>query len=135
MAHHENFDKQIFCQEKSILPFEWMICVKYNWRYAEFRQKIFCKRLVTRAETHIFPCKNIKFTCKIGISRDCFNFLPIFGSSKSSKSQRNGWWICVDEKLKCDSVHWSAWRFNNMQISPWSLFIPICPLFDQQCFI
>ena len=33
MAHHKNFDKQIFRQEKSILPFEWMICVKYNWRY------------------------------------------------------------------------------------------------------
>ena len=33
MAHHKNFDKQIFRYEKSILPFEWMICVKYNQRY------------------------------------------------------------------------------------------------------
>ena len=39
------------------------------------------------------------------------------------------------ENLKCDSFHWSACRFNNMQIALWSLFIPICPLFDQQCFI
>ena len=33
MAHHKNFDKQIFRQEKSILSFEWMIFVKYNQRY------------------------------------------------------------------------------------------------------
>ena len=29
-AHHRNFDKQFFCQGKSILPFEWMVCVRYR---------------------------------------------------------------------------------------------------------
>ena len=29
------------------------------------------------------------------------------------------------KNLKCDRFHWSAWHFNNMQISLWSLFIPM----------
>ena len=28
--HHRNFNKQLFHQGKSILPFEWTICVKYT---------------------------------------------------------------------------------------------------------
>ena len=53
-----------------------IFATKIDLKNAEFRQKIFRKRLATRAETQIFPCKNIK----VGISSDCFNFLPIFRS-------------------------------------------------------
>jgi len=37
-AHYtcRNFDKHLFCQGNSVLPFECMICVKYNWRYHFF---------------------------------------------------------------------------------------------------
>ena len=31
-------DAQLFGARKSILPFEWTICVKYNRRYTFFRQ-------------------------------------------------------------------------------------------------
>ena len=62
-----------------------IFATKIDLKNAEFRQKIFRKQLATRAETQIFPCKNIK----IGISSDCFNFLPIFGTLWSSRCQRN----------------------------------------------
>ena len=51
---------------------------------------------------------------KIGISSDCFNFLTIFRSLRSSKSQKNGRWICeVIENLKCDTF---SYRHNVLTI-------------------
>jgi len=43
-AHHRNFDKQFFCLGKSILPFEWAVCVRYmyNWRYHFFTRSSEC---------------------------------------------------------------------------------------------
>ena len=35
-AHYRNFDKHFFRQGNCILPFECMICVKYNRRYHFF---------------------------------------------------------------------------------------------------
>jgi len=31
-AHHSNLSKHFFRQGRNILPFEWTICVRYNWR-------------------------------------------------------------------------------------------------------
>ena len=61
-----------FCQAKSILPFEWMMRVKYNWRYHFFDEdwfysvtlnKHFANDLQTHSESETCPCKNIKFMC------------------------------------------------------------------------
>ena len=56
---------------------------------------IFVNELPTCAETQLFPC--IKSSrVKIGTSSDCLHFLPIIGSLRSSKCQRNG----SDRKLE-----------------------------------
>ena len=55
-------DAQLFGARKSILPYEWMICMKYNWRYNFFdkpvrQDKHLAIDLPTRAEIQNFSLK------------------------------------------------------------------------------
>jgi len=56
VVHHRNFNNQFFHWGKSILPFEWTVCVRYNWRY-HFLNKVFgmlktIKILASNSPTH-----------------------------------------------------------------------------------
>ena len=85
VVHPRNFDKQFFRQAKSILPFDWMIWVKYNRRYHFLDEdhmlnsdnKQFVNDLQTRAETQIFPHKHkVVHMLKQGLQATASIFFP-----------------------------------------------------------